>query len=260
MRSKLLRRAHGRGAGISLAIGMFSLTALGSTSAPVAVTNHPRVPAGGAVRELGWSSSNWSGYAITGSGFTAVTGHWTVPTVAKTTKATFSSNWVGIDGFNNSSLIQTGTEQDYYSGAAHYNAWWEILPAAETRINSITVHPGDRMTASITRGSTGKWTITISDSKGGSFTTQQSYSGARTSAEWIEEAPSVNGRTATLAHYGSSTFDPGTVNGASPKLVPSDGGALVQGSTQVSTPSNPDSDADGFNIRYGSTAPSPPSS
>ena len=36
---------------------------------------------------------------------------------------------------------------DYYSGSAHYAAWWEILPAAETSITSITVHPGDHMTA-----------------------------------------------------------------------------------------------------------------
>ena len=30
---------------------------------------------------LGWTSRNWSGYAVTGSAFTSVVGHWTVPTV-----------------------------------------------------------------------------------------------------------------------------------------------------------------------------------
>ena len=49
---------------------------------------------------------------------------------------TYSSAWIGVDGFNDNDLIQTGTEQDYYSGGAHYDAWWEILPAAETEIST----------------------------------------------------------------------------------------------------------------------------
>ncbi len=48
--------------------------------------------------------------------------------------STYSSSWIGIDGFNNSNLIQTGTEQDYTSGGAQYCAWWEIFLAAETQI------------------------------------------------------------------------------------------------------------------------------
>src|SRR5579864_8030027 len=46
----------------------------------------------------------------------------------------------------------------------------------------------------------GTWTITIKDvTTGGSFSTVQSYSGPQTSAEWIEEAPTVGGRIAPLA-------------------------------------------------------------
>ena len=55
-------------------------------------------------------------------------------------------------------------------------------------------------------------------------------------------------------------FDPGTANGKSPGLVGSDGGVMVQKSIQVSTPSVPDKDLDGFNVKYGSTAPAAPSS
>ncbi|HEX4865343.1 MAG TPA: G1 family glutamic endopeptidase, partial [Acidimicrobiales bacterium] len=224
-----------------------------STHAAVAAANGPRIQATHSKNATGWASSNWSGYAITGGPFTSVTGSWVVPTVAKTRHATYSSSWAGIDGFSNSNLIQAGTEQDYYSGAAHYFAWWEILPAAETRI-SLSVKPGDQMSVSITRGSNG-WTITVKDARSGSFTTVQSYSGPGTSAEWIQEAPSVGGHIATLAKYGHATFDPGTANGKSPALVSSDGGVMVQKSVQVSTPSVPDRDFDGFNVKYGSTAP-----
>ncbi len=116
-----------------------------------AIFHHPRVSAG-TIHQAGWASSNWSGYAKTGT-FTRATGSWVVPAAGPTHNATYSSAWVGIDGFNNGSLIQTGTESDYYNGSAHYAAWWEILPAAETVIPSITVHAGDHMSASVVKGS-----------------------------------------------------------------------------------------------------------
>jgi hypothetical protein len=230
------------------------------TVAAGAITHHPRIAAG-AIHSTGWASSNWSGYAKTGT-FTKATGAWVVPSVARSRKATYSSQWVGIDGFNNSNLIQTGTEADYYSGSAHYAAWWEILPAAETVIPSITVHPGDHMAASIAKGSGSSWTITLTDSTtGASFTTTRTYAGPGSSAEWIEEAPSVGGRIAPLARYSSpDTFDPGTGNGLNPALTTADGGVMIQKGVQVSTPSVPDRDTDGFNMAYGSTAPATPGS
>lgn len=230
------------------------------SAATAAIFHQPRVRlAGSGNKAAGWASGNWSGYAVTGSGYSSVTAQWVVQAVSASRSATYSSEWVGIDGFNNSKLIQTGTESDYYNGAAHYDAWWEILPAAETVIPSIAVSPGDQMSATITKGSGSSWTITISDtSTGKSFSTVQTYSGPLTSAEWIEEAPTVGGRVAPLANYGQTTFDPGTVNGSNPGLVAADGGVMVQKRVQVSTPSNPDTDTDGFNAAYGATAPAPP--
>jgi len=104
--------------------------------------------------------------------------------------------------------------------------------------------------------------ITIKDATTGvSFTTQQTYAGPGTSAEWIEEAPSVGGRIAPLAHYSSpDTFDPGTANGGNPGLTVADGGVMIQRRAQVSTPSIPDADTDGFNMAYGNTVPAAPGS
>jgi Peptidase A4 family len=243
---------------ISLLAG--SSAALAAAPSVPVVFHHPRVSAG-QVRHAGWASSNWSGYAKSGT-YTRVTGQWVVPGVSRSNKPTYSSAWVGIDGFTNGNLIQTGTESDYYSGSAHYGAWWEILPAAETVIPAIAVHPGDHMSAAITKGSGSTWTISITDTTTGkSFSTNQSYSGPGTSAEWIEEAPSVGGRIATLAHYTSpDTFDPETANGSNPGLTAADGGVMIQKHQQVSTPSVPDGDTDGFNMAYGSSAPAPPAS
>jgi len=82
------------------------------------------------------TAENWSGYALSGSTYTAVTGCWTVPTVTYTSGDTYSSDWIGIDGDNNDDLIQTGTEQDWSGGVegpAQYSAWWEILPPPKRR-------------------------------------------------------------------------------------------------------------------------------
>ena len=281
--------------------GVLSLASLAMVSLPAvvfasgtgipAVTNAPRLAAkpgsnghghggggggGGSTTSFGWASSNWSGYALTSppsGGYTSITGSWVVPPVSPSKGSTYSSTWIGIDGFNNSNLIQTGTEQDYASGGAQYYAWWEILPAAETVISNFTVKPGDVMTASIEKNSSGTWTITLKDNtSGATFTSLPlSYSGPGQSAEWIEEAPSIAGHVTTLANYGETSFDPTTpnstseytpydltVNGSSSSLVPSDGGVMIQKHTQVSTPSLPDSSKDGFNIQYGSTVPAAP--
>ena len=234
------------------------------SAAGAAIFHHPRIRlAGSGNKAAGWASSNWSGYALSGSNYSSVTANWVVQAVAPSHQATYSSEWVGIDGFNNSSLIQTGTESDYYNGAAHYNAWWEILPAAETPISTIKVSPGDHMSATITKVSGSSWKITITDAdarQNKSFSTVQTYTGPQTSAEWIEEAPTVGGRIAPLANYGQTTFDSGTVNGLNPGLVASDGGVMVQKGIQVSTDSYPDSDTDGFGMANGPAAPLSPAS
>ena len=258
------RRRITTGVSLLATVAALVLVSPPATGAVTGVASHPRIgaklPSGGS-SNAGWASSNWSGYAVTGGPYTSITGSWNVAPVSRSTRATYSSTWIGIDGFNDSNLIQTGTEADYYNGATHYDAWWEILPAAETVIPSLSVQPGDQMTADIHRLANGQWSITLSDSRGNqSFSITQSYKGQLTSAEWIEEAPSI-GRIATLAQYGSPlTIDPGTVNGANPGLVAADGGVMVQRAGQVSTPSNPDSDTDGFAMRYGSSVPSPPGS
>jgi Peptidase A4 family len=234
------------------------------------VVHAPRIPAptpttAGTVTAAatsGWASRNWSGYAVTGSGFTRVTGSWRVPSVARTKPATYSASWVGIDGFNNGNLIQAGTSQDWSkaAGAARYYAWWEILPAAETPIPAtvITVRPGDLIRVSITKGSP-SWTITLANvTRGQSFTTLQHYTGPGTSAEWIEETPTIGRRIAKLAVYSLTTFNDSTVNGLNPAFTTANRGVLVRGKRQLSTPSFPSVDRDGFATQYGKLTPAAP--
>jgi hypothetical protein len=238
----------------------------------VLAPNH-RVPRSGsglaaATAAIGWTSSNWSGYAVTsGAPYKTITGVWVVPKVAPTGTPSFSAAWIGIDGFDNNSLIQAGTEEDYYLGSAHYSAWWTTSDHGfvEQNIPTLTVHPGDLMLCIIGQTATpGTWAIILIDATTGqSFVKTTPYAGPGDSAEWILEAPTVGSQVGQLAAYGATIFDAGTVNGASPNLQPNDGGALVQNGVQVSTPSDPDNGPppklpDGFGIANSATAPPPP--
>jgi len=254
-----------RMAWVSVVVGACALIASAASAgaaAPVsAAANHRS-----ATRAAwpGLTSTNWSGYAQTPNGSTSYTyasGSWTVPSVQK--KNGYSSSWVGIDGFDNSSLIQTGTEHDYVNGHAVYRAWWEILPAAETIIPSITVSPGDHITAFVKHSTGNKWLISISDvTTGKSFSTTQTYTGPGHSAEWIQEAPSNGVSVLKLAHYSKTTFSglQVGVNGANPVNAtlkfPSFAIAMVQNGKQVSTPSKPTGNS--FAIAYGKKQPAAP--
>jgi hypothetical protein len=165
------------------------------------------------------SSSNWSGYAATGSSgaFTSVSASWTQPAVTCSSKTTYSSYWVGLDGYSNSALEQTGTEADCISGKAQYAAWWEVLPAAESRY-SVTVKAGDALSASVKDNGNGTFTMTLTDSTEGwtETTTAAGSSGYQdSSAEVIAEATSVNNRIANLSDFGTVTFTNATANGSS---------------------------------------------
>ncbi len=169
-----------------------------------------------AARFAAVSSTNWAGLAETGATYTGVSASWVVPTV-HAGSSSVSSSWIGIDGFSNSDLIQTGTEQDTSGSGTSYYAWWEILPLSEQPISAITVSPGDQMSASILQISPGNsstpgtWTISISDQTSGQHFAQSfSYGGSdgqpATSAEWIEEKTGVTPTQPPLANFGTANF------------------------------------------------------
>jgi hypothetical protein len=158
---------------------------------------------------------NWAGYLVASdlnnpqSTVIGVNGSWVVPSVTDVGTDAFSAVWVGIGGQFDSTLIQTGTEQDFLNGSAVYYAWYEMLPQESITIDSMTVSPGDQMQASIdlVDASSTLWTISISDlTSGQSFQQNFTYDSTQLSAEWIIERPDVNNEISTLADFGSVTF------------------------------------------------------
>jgi hypothetical protein len=151
------------------------------------------------------TSSNWSGYSATGGSFTSVTGTWTVPTVASTTSGA-DATWVGIGGITSNDLIQAGTQASVSNGEVAYDAWIEMLPASSKPV-SLSVNPGDSVTVSITQKSALDWTISMkNNTTGGAYNTTVQYRSSNSSAEWVQEAPSVNRGTVPLDDFGTLKF------------------------------------------------------
>jgi hypothetical protein len=182
------------------------------------------------------NSTNWAGYAAHGSGvaFHAVRGAWIEPNVScvRGTR-TYSSYWVGVGGYSQSSraLEQIGTEVDCGAGGKVLSsAWYELVPAA-TKAISLGVQPGDAMHASVTV--TGhRVALELDDlTRHHSFhKTLFAPSIDVSSAEWIVEAPSecvgqFACRALPLADFGSVSFDSATAVAIDGTAGPITGGA-----------------------------------
>ena len=199
-----------------------------------------------------YTSDNWAGEIDTGTTYTAVSGSWIVPAVTPSSSAEYSASWIGIDGATNTSLIQTGTSQDA-SNANTYYAWIEILPAASIPINA-TVEPLDHIEALIQETSPGIWTIEIEDvTQNWIYSGSFSYSGPADSAEWIEEAPTINGSQSVLADFDQVQFTDLGIAGSDVNAATLTPVYMLNAENTVTAfPGNYDSTTDSFPVNYGS--------
>ncbi len=167
-------------------------------------------------------SLNWSGYAVTpptsSSKFTSVSSTFVQPSVkcpgGVGGQGLGTSEWVGLDGFDNQTVEQDGTDA-FCGGSGHtvpeYKAWYEMYPANSA--NVFDVNAGDSISASVTYKA-GKFTLTIADTTSkASYTTSAACGNcARTSAEWINEryADCNKGQSScwlvALANFGATTM------------------------------------------------------
>jgi hypothetical protein len=167
-------------------------------------------------------STNWSGYAVTGSSgsFTSVSASWTQPTATCTSRRSdqYAAFWVGLDGYSSDSVEQTGSDSDCDGRTPDYYGWYEMYPANPVYYTS-TVEPGDSMSASVTFSGTDTYTLVLKDNTRGWTQTQKiNESGFdRSSAEVITEAPCCTGSGGILplADFGTVHYTAGSDNGSS---------------------------------------------
>lgn len=181
----------------------------GLASAASTTSYHPPI-----IKLRHGTSSNWSGYAAYNGSFNNVSASWTQPTLNCSSGNGYSSYWVGLDGYNTSTVEQLGTEGDCSGGSASFYAWFEMYPHPGYYINSITVHSGDSFSASVVYQGRGGFTLSLkNNTTGQSFSTKQKLNSAqRASAEAIVEAP-WSGGVLPLANFGTANFTSSLANG-----------------------------------------------
>jgi hypothetical protein len=150
------------------------------------------------------TSSNWSGYAVQGSSFTSATASWTVPAANCGSGDQYAACWVGIDGYSSRTVEQTGTDSDCVGGTPAYYAWYEFYPRPAFEFSSMTIQPGDRMSASVVYNGS-EFTVIIEDVTTGESRSKTATvsSAQRSSAEWVVEA---SGGNLNLTDFGEVFF------------------------------------------------------
>ena len=201
---KVRKWAVGLGA-IALAAVVGATAACGSAqSPPTSIVSSspvsspaPTVPATGSspIHLTGHGSADttptWAGYCAVGRHFTSVSATWVQPrlTVSGRRRRTVAI-WVGLDGYNGTTVEQIGTEGDSQGGSDPWvasGAWWEMYPApnhdiATARVavgsQSMEVSAGDTLTASVTRVSGDRFRLSLTNETQG-----EHFSVIKTSAE-----------------------------------------------------------------------------
>jgi hypothetical protein len=170
-------------------------------------------------RQFQEQSTNWSGYAVTGSNgaFSSVSSSWTEPTATCSSRSDqYAAFWVGLDGYNSDSVEQTGTDSDCAGRTPDYYGWYEMYPANPVYFSN-TVEPGDHISASVTFSGTATYKLVLTDStRGWTQTITKNESGLdRSSAEVITEAPSSETGVLPLADFGTVNYTGSDANGTS---------------------------------------------
>jgi hypothetical protein len=167
-------------------------------------------------------SQNWSGYAAVAKKNVALRyaqTTFTVPSINCSAVQigsggqTYAAEWVGLDGFNSSTVEQTGVDSfcTSTSGTATNQAWYEMFPLDPVVFSG--VNPGDTIFVAVYYNkSTNQFQLNLRDETTGSNmeTSQPCPTGSscdRNSAEVIEEDPggSVAGGI-NLADFGTASF------------------------------------------------------
>lgn len=220
----LMRRSVLPTAGLLLAGGTTLAAPVTAASTLMAASVHaPRQTSPGAVpfflshgggAHATTTSTNWSGYAATGSTYTSVSTTFTQPSVDCSKGDGYSSFWVGLDGYSSNTVEQTGTEADCSGGAASYYAWYEMYPKFPVNYSN-PVKPGDSITESVAFSGSSSFTLKLVDSTQGwtQSVTKKLNNAKRSSAEVIAEAP-YSGGVLPLSDFGKVAFGNSLVNGS----------------------------------------------
>jgi Peptidase A4 family len=166
------------------------------------------------------TSTNWSGAVVNapaGDSFRWIQGDWVIPDVDAPTENAwyYSASWIGIDGDGSNDVFQAGVECEVFrsgnSITRRIYPWWEWFPTAEIEITNLPVNPGDMVTMLLCSTSPTAGVVFFTNRTTGASTSVGLSAPHGTKlvgncAEWIVEAPTVNGAQSAMADYGEVFF------------------------------------------------------
>ena len=164
------------------------------------------------------ATPNWSGLVESGAdgSYTSVSDEWQQATlVCDTDSVQYVVFWVGLDGFNGTSVEQTGTLGICDGTTPEYYAWYEMYPAAPVYYN-VAVGDGDLIYGSVVFSGTDTYTLSLQapDQDWSETTTVNQPGLANASAEVITEAPTGSSGVLPLAEFERAHYRTSYVNGA----------------------------------------------
>jgi hypothetical protein len=235
--SKSSFRATGYGCGSTILVtvngktvaplhdGSLSLVRLMNSFLPKGLTISPNNSAGGWAGWVNVSPPNPPGQ------YESAVADWTVPKAnCDFLEMAGASEWVGIDGYNESTVEQAGTQTDCILGQGTYASWWELYGTPVDGGGQVDlpgndhIHPGDQVFAQVVAGHgtgmppdnipgqgtygftfvnfTENWVFNAIEPSRGALSQEP----PNLTAEWIVEQPSCFWVCQALTKYGHVTF------------------------------------------------------
>ncbi|GKZ17822.1 aspergillopepsin-2 [Aspergillus brasiliensis] len=162
-------------------------------------------------------SSNWAGAVLIGTGYTAVTAEFVVPTPSvpsggSSREEYCASAWVGIDGDTcDTAILQTGVDFCVQGSSVSYDAWYEWYPDYAYDFSGITISAGNTIKVTVDASSDTTGTATIENVSTGKSVTHSFTGGVdgdlcEYNAEWIVEDFEEDGSLVPFADFGTVTF------------------------------------------------------
>jgi hypothetical protein len=195
-------------------------------------------------------SSNWAGAVLIGTGYTAVTAEFTVPTPklpsgASKSKQYCASAWVGIDGDTcDTAILQTGVDFCIQGSTVSYDAWYEWYPDYAYDFSGITISAGNVIKLTVDATSKTAGTATIENVSTGKSVTHTFTGGVdgdlcEYNAEWIVEDFEENNSLVPFANFGTVTFSSAEATDGSSTVGPSGATLMdIEQNNQVLTSSS----------------------
>jgi hypothetical protein len=175
---------------------------------------------------------SWAGYVACGSSYASVQATWTQPQVSCTANGT-AGFWVGLDGYGETPIEQTGINVSCATGTPEYTGFWESSGAGPAIDYNEPVYPGDTIIANVLYQGDETYSLQLTDStRDWVEITPLDSDAPNSSAEVVAEGTTSNGQT-TMPNFTAVQFRNVTIDDVSLSSAQAGPTSLVNGNDQA---------------------------